>query len=152
MTDTERIGKGKGMKLTTTLNRLRAAGACESRYAHLLRALGGTSFDHDAPINLLTILEHNGVDDFLWTLGSTACLEATAPALKVYQEATAPAKKAYQEATAQAKKAYKEAMAQAKKAYEEVMAPAKKAYQEATAQAKKAYQEVAAQAWKAILA
>ena len=60
------------VKLTTTLNRLRAAGACESRYAHLLRALGGTSFDHDAPINLLTILEHNGVDDCLWALCATA--------------------------------------------------------------------------------
>ena len=59
------------MKLTTTLNRLRAAGACESRYAHLLRALGGTSFDHDEPINLLTILEHNGVNDCLWSLCAT---------------------------------------------------------------------------------
>ena len=60
------------MKLTTTLNRLRAAGACETRYAHLLRALGGTSFDHDAPINLLAILEHNGTDDCLWALCATA--------------------------------------------------------------------------------
>jgi len=60
------------VKLTTTLNRLRAAGACESRYAHLLRALGGTSVDHDAPINLLTILEHNGMDDCLWALCATA--------------------------------------------------------------------------------
>jgi len=60
------------MKLTTTLNRLRAAGACESRYAHLLRALGGTSFDHDAPINLLTILEHNGAEDCIWALSATA--------------------------------------------------------------------------------
>ena len=60
------------MELTTTLNRLRAAGACESRYAHLLRALGGTSVDHDAPINLLTILEHNGMDDCLWALCATA--------------------------------------------------------------------------------
>ena len=58
--------------LTTTLNRLRAAGACESRYAHLLRALGGTSLDHDAPINLLTILEHNGTEDCLWALCATA--------------------------------------------------------------------------------
>ena len=93
------------MKLTTTLNRLRSAGACESRYAHLLRALGGTSVDHDAPINLLTILEHNGVDDALWTLHSTAFVEATAPALKAYQKATAPALKAYQKAKAQAETA-----------------------------------------------
>ena len=92
------------MKLTTTLNRLRAAGACEARYAHLLRALGGTSVDHDAPINLLTILEHNGVDDVVWTLRSTSCLEATAPAEKACQEAMDQAEKAYQEAKAQALK------------------------------------------------
>ena len=59
------------MTLTTTLNRLRASGACQARYAHLLRALGGTSFDHNAPINLLTILEHNGVGDCLWALQAT---------------------------------------------------------------------------------
>ena len=103
------------MKLTTTLNRLRAAGACETRYAHLLRALGGTSFDHDAPINLLTILEHNGVDDVEWTLESTACLEAKATAKKAYREATAPAKKAYQETMVTAWKAYGEAKATALK-------------------------------------
>ena len=48
------------MVLTTTLNRLRAANACTERYQPLLKALGGTSFDHEAPINLLTILEHKG--------------------------------------------------------------------------------------------
>jgi hypothetical protein len=57
--------------LTTTLNRLKTARACSDKYAHLLRALGGTSFDHDAPINLLTILEHNGIDDCLWALRAT---------------------------------------------------------------------------------
>ena len=114
------------MKLTTTLNRLRAAGACETRYAHLLRALGGTSFDHDAPINLLTILEHNGVDDVEWTLESTACLEATAPAKKAYEEATAPALKAYEEAKATALKAYEEATTPAWKAYGEAKATALK--------------------------
>ena len=50
------------MVLATTLNRLRAANACTERYQHLLKALGGPSFDHDAPINLLSILEHNGVE------------------------------------------------------------------------------------------
>ena len=60
------------MILTTTLNRLRAAHACAPRYEILVRALGGTTFDHDAPINLLTILEHNGVDDCLWALCATA--------------------------------------------------------------------------------
>jgi len=59
------------MRLTTTLNRLRQAHACADRYAHLLQALGGPSVDHDAPINLLSILEHNGVDDCLWALQAT---------------------------------------------------------------------------------
>ena len=59
-------------RVTTTLNLLRKAGACEPRYAHLVRALGGVSFDHDAPINLLTILELNGADDCLWALSATA--------------------------------------------------------------------------------
>ena len=56
------------MTLTTTLNRLKAAGVRADRYEHLVEALGGVSFDHDAPINLLTILEHNGQDDYLWAL------------------------------------------------------------------------------------
>ena len=59
-------------RLTTTLNRLKAADACESRYKHLVTALGGVGSDHDAPINLLTILEHNGVEDCLWALSATA--------------------------------------------------------------------------------
>lgn len=58
--------------LHTTLNRLREAGACTERYQHLLRALGGPSFHHEEPINLLTILEHNGVEDCLWALCATA--------------------------------------------------------------------------------
>ena len=56
------------MTLTTTLSRLKAEGACRERYEHLVRALGGVTFDHDAPINLLAILEHNGQDDCLWAL------------------------------------------------------------------------------------
>jgi hypothetical protein len=104
---------------------------------HLLRALGGTSVDHDTPINLLTILEHNGVDDVVWTLRSTSCLEAKDEVLKAYQEAAAPARKAYWDATAAAQKAYEEATAPA--------------YWEATAQALKAYREAAAQALKVIL-
>ena len=58
--------------LTTTLNLLREHHACAPRYERLLRCLGGPSFDHDAPINLLTILEHNGLDDTLWALRATA--------------------------------------------------------------------------------
>ena len=54
--------------VTTTLNRLKAAGACREGYAHLVQSLGGAGFDHDAPISLLTILESNGVEDTLWCL------------------------------------------------------------------------------------
>src|ERR1035438_7392938 len=57
--------------LSTTLNLLHKAGACRDRYAHLVAALGGTSFAHDAPINLLTILKHNGTEDCLWALCAT---------------------------------------------------------------------------------
>ena len=58
--------------LTTSLNLLRKAGACKDRYKHLVKALGGRNFAHDAPINLLTILAHNGVEDCLWALCATA--------------------------------------------------------------------------------
>ena len=58
-------------RLTTTLNLLKQAGAYSSRYAHLVKALGGTKFDHDKPINLLTILEINGTEDCLWALCAT---------------------------------------------------------------------------------
>ena len=57
--------------LTTTLNLLRKAGACEPSYRKLIKALGGSKFDHEAPINLLTILEHNGTEDCLWALCAT---------------------------------------------------------------------------------
>src|SRR5271157_2134327 len=56
------------MVFTTTLNLLKKAGACASGYAKLLDGMGGPSFDHDKPINLLTILETNGLDDCLWAL------------------------------------------------------------------------------------
>jgi hypothetical protein len=55
--------------LTTTLYSLRKHHACESRYDHLASALGP---DYgDKTINLLAILEHNGVDDCLWALCAT---------------------------------------------------------------------------------
>ena len=59
------------VRLTTTLNQLKAAGACRERYEFLVKALGGVKFDHDAPINLLTILETNGTVDCLWALRAT---------------------------------------------------------------------------------
>ena len=54
--------------LTVSLNELKKAGACRERYAHLVEKLGGVSFDHDARINLLTVMEHNGLKDTLWAL------------------------------------------------------------------------------------
>ena len=59
-------------RLTTTLNLLKKAGACTERYRHLVKGLGGTKFDHNQPINLLTILELNGTEDCLWSLRATA--------------------------------------------------------------------------------
>ena len=59
------------MILETTLNRLREADACTTGYATLLASLGGPSYDHDAPINLIHIVESNGVGDCLWALYAT---------------------------------------------------------------------------------
>lgn len=58
------------MTLTTTFKLLRKAGACEPRYKFLRCALKGVK-DSDS-INLLTILETNGLDDALWALRATA--------------------------------------------------------------------------------
>ena len=63
------MGKRGDMELTTTFKRLRAAGACQSSYRKLRRTLKGTK--DTAPINLLTILESNGLDDALWALRAT---------------------------------------------------------------------------------
>jgi hypothetical protein len=58
------------MLLTTTLQKLHDARACTSRYKVLLSALG-TDYPQDKPINLLTILESNGLEDALWALCAT---------------------------------------------------------------------------------
>jgi hypothetical protein len=58
------------MNLTTTFNLLRKAGACTSRYKFLRESLKDVK--DDEPINLLTILEINGLDDALWALCATA--------------------------------------------------------------------------------
>ncbi len=58
------------IKLTTTFQKLHAAGACKDSYRHLAKALGGiTKYGRTKPINLLQILEHNGAADFFWTVG-----------------------------------------------------------------------------------
>ena len=58
------------MKLTTTLNKIRACSPCTSGWKTLLTYLGKTEAD-DAEINLLTVLESNGVPDMLWCLRAT---------------------------------------------------------------------------------
>ena len=58
------------MKLTTTLNRIRACSPCTSGWKTLLNHMG-PEHDPDAPINLLTVLESNGVQDMLWCLRAT---------------------------------------------------------------------------------
>jgi hypothetical protein len=58
------------MNLTTTFTLLRRARACTSRYKFLRESLKDVK--DDEPINLLTILETNGLDDALWALCATA--------------------------------------------------------------------------------
>jgi len=93
-----------GVTITTTLNRLKAAGACREGYAHLVQSLGGAGFDHDAPISLLTILESNGVEDTLWCLQSGAIEQGAAPAWAEYERVKALAWAEYERVTALALK------------------------------------------------
>ena len=58
------------MKLTTTLNKIRACSPCTSGWQTLLKHVG-KDFNPDAEINLLTILQSNGVADMIWTLRAT---------------------------------------------------------------------------------
>ena len=52
---------------TTTLNAIRAASPCKDGWEKLLSYLGKTKAD-DEPLELLTILDSNGLDDALWVL------------------------------------------------------------------------------------
>jgi len=58
------------MKLTTTLNRIRACSPCVTGWRKLNAHLG-KDFDPDAKIDLLTILESNGYFDAIWALRAT---------------------------------------------------------------------------------
>ena len=60
------------MKLTTTFALLRKASACKSRYEFLRKALSREEYGDDTPINILTVLEINGLDDTLWAMVATA--------------------------------------------------------------------------------
>ena len=52
---------------TTTLAAIRAASPCQVGWRKLLGSLGKTSAD-DEPLDLLTVLDSNGLDDALWVL------------------------------------------------------------------------------------
>ena len=55
--------------LSTTFDKLKEHGACESGYKKLATALGGaTKYGRTTRISLLVILESNGVDDCTWAL------------------------------------------------------------------------------------
>ena len=53
--------------MKTTLNKLKAAGACAERYKVLLSALGKTEAD-DEPLYIAKIVETNGIEDAVWAL------------------------------------------------------------------------------------
>ena len=52
---------------TTTLAAIRAASPCEDGWRKLLGSLGKTGAD-DEPLDLLMVLDSNGLDDALWVL------------------------------------------------------------------------------------
>src|ERR1017187_10027223 len=114
----------KTMTITTTLNRLKQAGACQFRYAHLISALGGISFDHDAPINLLTVLGSNGTNDVAWVLENGATIEDSAPAWAEYGRVKATALAEYGRVRATALAEYQRVKAPAWAEYERVSATA----------------------------
>ena len=51
--------------MKTTLNKIRSRGPCVNGWEKLLTHLGKTKAD-DEPLDLLTILDSNGIDDALW--------------------------------------------------------------------------------------
>ena len=60
----------KKVKLTTTLDLLREHQACTEGYRTLVKHIGA-DYPHDKPINLLTVLDSNGVQDMMWCLRTT---------------------------------------------------------------------------------
>ena len=58
------------MKLYTTLNLLREHGACKYGYEKLLQTVG-LNYDKDKPIDLITVLDSNGLFDAIWCLRAT---------------------------------------------------------------------------------
>jgi hypothetical protein len=60
----------KKVTITTTLEKLRAHNACTDGYRKLVKSLG-VKYPATKPINLLTILKSNGVDDMCWCFRAT---------------------------------------------------------------------------------
>ena len=60
-------GDGMIYASTTTLNAIRYAKPCKDGWEKLLASLGKTKADNE-PLNLIAILDSNGLDDALWVL------------------------------------------------------------------------------------
>jgi hypothetical protein len=60
------------MQASTTLKKLLKAGACEDRYKHLKKSLG-KGYGDNTPIDLVQILDTNGLYDVLWIPRSAVC-------------------------------------------------------------------------------
>ena len=58
--------------MNLTLNMIRAQSPCHEGWIKLLTTLGKTKADDD-PLNLLTVLDSNGLDCALWVLAHTDC-------------------------------------------------------------------------------
>ena len=55
-----------------TLNMIRAKSPCYDGWKKILKYLGKSGGD-DEPLDLLTVLDSNGLDDALWVLDQTGC-------------------------------------------------------------------------------
>ena len=55
------------MKIYTTLNKIKSFSPCKNGYSKLLTSLGKTLPDNE-PIDYLTILESNGIEDTIWCM------------------------------------------------------------------------------------
>ncbi len=131
-------------KLTTTLARIKAAGACTDRYTSLVKALGNPS--RVKVITALDVFRANGAADAEWLLHSGACFEDTDPALAEYEAVRAAAWAEYERVTAAAWAEYQRVRAAALAEYERVTAAALAEYQRVTAPAWAEYQGVKAPA------
>lgn len=64
------------MNTHTTLRELREAEACQARYRHLCKALGGVkAYGLDTPLSVLKILECNGISDARWAIANASSLD-----------------------------------------------------------------------------